>query len=531
MRLSLKKHLRKSLFYWMVIIQTSVFSQETIAIDADSNSGSFHHYIGFLHGQTNLATLPNGLDLVQQLKPKFWRNANWNNTQLLADTLHVNTELVISDFYADFKGGYVNAKPWLNWSEYENFVDTLVDQFLAAGAAPTYWDLWNEPNSTVYWTGNIDQFVECVIRTTTILSSIDTTLKLVAPSLGFYSGSFFEVLLDTLALNGIMLDAISWHEFGLPDSLNNHVLDFRNRLMANPQWGNLEVQINEYSPQETHQIPAYKLGWLYHLEQTNVDWANMACWDNLFDGTTNWSGCGYGLNGLFSFDEQTPLPAYWVHRAYAEMTAGDKLLCTGSDAKTLALSSRMDASQEMRILTGRYYSTYNGTYLPGDNGKDSADVTLTISNYPYLSNGTIPLVIQRIPKGDSIDQHMPLQTPITIYDGTATVVSGSIQLVFDDFLDGDVYYIYLNSDTILGLQEKMQSGMEFSLFPNPSSNELVITTANTNGNKTLELMNCVGQFVKEIALNGSTVIIHVTDLPTGIYFLKLGNSIQRFVKE
>lgn len=89
-----------------------------------------------MHGQTDLQNKPIALNLIQQLKPKYWRNSDWFQTQNLAKSLSINTSLVISDFYPNFKGGYANAKPGLNWTEYENFVTTLVTNYNNAGLAP-----------------------------------------------------------------------------------------------------------------------------------------------------------------------------------------------------------------------------------------------------------------------------------------------------------------------------------------------------------------------------------------------------------
>ncbi|MBK6953905.1 MAG: hypothetical protein IPH24_18230 [Crocinitomicaceae bacterium] len=68
----------------------------------------------------------------------------------------------------------------------------------------------------------------------------------------------------------------------------------------------------------------------------------------------------------------------------------------------------------MKILVGRFYSIDNGSYLPTDIGKDSSNVTITVNNYPYLTNGTVPLIIQKIPKGDMNFQNSPLAAPLHI---------------------------------------------------------------------------------------------------------------------
>ena len=161
--------INKIILIGIIILNKSIFAQETITINAGTDSGAFKNFTGFLHGETNLNSKPIALDLVNKLKPKFWRNSDWHQTQKLADSLSVNTTLVISDFYANFKGGYANAKPWLNWTEYETFVTTLVTNYNTAGLAPNYWDIWNEPNDISYWSGTLSQLIECFKRTRFII--------------------------------------------------------------------------------------------------------------------------------------------------------------------------------------------------------------------------------------------------------------------------------------------------------------------------------------------------------------------------
>jgi len=517
----------KFLLIGIIILNKSTFAQETITIDAASDSGAFKNFTGFLHGETNLNSKPIALDLVGKLKPNFWRNSDWYQTQKLADSLSVNSTLVISDFYANFKGGYANAKPWLNWAEYESFVATLVTTYINLGLAPNYWDIWNEPNDLLYWSGSLSQLIECFKRTSDVINNINPSIKLVGPSINSYDGAGIEYILDALASYGVTLDAVSWHEFGLPDSLPNHTNNFKNRVLLNPLWGNPEIHINEYSPQQTNQIPAYRLGWLYYLEQNNVDWANTACWNN-FDGITNWSNCMVGLNGLFWHDEQSPLPAYWVTRAYAEMLNGKKIFCNHSEAKTLALSSKINSLQEMRILIGRFYSIDSGIFLPGDVGKDSSNVSITVINYPYLTNGSIPLIIQQIPKGNLVFQNSPLPSPITYYTGNVNVAGGVINITLPNFKDGDVYYVYLNSTNIIGTNETSFEN-NFSIYPNPTSSTITIKTKETI-KENLEILNAIGQSMRTEYLNGENFVIDLENLPSGLYFIKVGGMCKKIIK-
>jgi Secretion system C-terminal sorting domain/Glycosyl hydrolases family 39 len=516
------------LFIVLTSTNFRLLAQESITINAGVDSGLFRNYTGFLHGETNLENMPTALDLVRKIKPKYWRNADWHLTQNLAHKLATNTTLVVSDFYAAFKGGYDKAKPWLNWVEYETFVKSLVNQYQNAGIAPNFWDVWNEPNDASYWSGNLAQLIECFKITRRAVKAINPKIKLVGPSINSYNALGIAYLLDSLAANGVTLEAVSWHEFGLPDSLVLHTNDFKNRRVLNPTWGNPEIHINEYSPQQTNQIPAYRLAWLYHLEQNNVDWANTACWNN-FDGTTNWSNCSVGLNGLFWQDEKSPLPVYWVARAYADMLDGKRVFCNRSDPKTLALSSKNDVTKDMRIIVGRYYSINDGRFLPTDLGKDSSNVTIKINNYPYQTTASIPLLIQKIPKGNLIFQNSPFNAPITVFSGTTNVLGGTINISLKKFLDGDVYIVQLNTPNILAVND-ISTQNDFEIYPNPNSNLVTIRTKEKLKER-LFILNSVGQILSENTLNGDYFTIDTSKFASGIYFIKIGQTTKKMIKE
>jgi Secretion system C-terminal sorting domain len=511
-----------------ILANKNLLSQEIITINAASDSGSFKNFTGFLHGEKNLNEKPLAIELVKKLKPKFWRNSDWYQTQKLATSLSINTSLVISDFYANFKGGYSNAKPWLNWLEYETFITALVKNYNTAGLAPNYWDIWNEPDDISYWSGTLLQLVECFKRTALIIHKIDSSIKIVGPSINSYNGPAIEFILDELANSGVKFNGVSWHEFGIPDSLPNHTNDFKNRILVNPLWGKPEIHVNEYSPQQTNQIPAYKLAWLYYLEQNNVNWANTACWNN-FDGTTRWSNCNVGLNGLLWHDEQSTLAAYWITRAYAEMQNGKRIFCTHSTPKTIALSSKIDDTKEMRILVGRYYSIDDGTFLSGDVGKDSANVIININNYPYFNNENVSMVIQKITKGNLIFQNSPFKAPINIYSGITKVTDKVITIALQNFKDGDVYYVYLNTTNILKDSEPVLHN-NFTVYPNPIAANFITIESKEVINDNLVVLDMLGRSVLTKKLNGKQFVIDINQLPRGVYFIKFGGATNKIVK-
>ena len=112
----MKKGLHTLFFMFFLL---NGLSQEVINIDCNISDGNFNNYHGFLHGEVNLQSKPEGLQLLKNANFKYWRSSNAFDNHILADSLEFNTTIVISDIYANSQDGYSNAKPWLNFVEFE----------------------------------------------------------------------------------------------------------------------------------------------------------------------------------------------------------------------------------------------------------------------------------------------------------------------------------------------------------------------------------------------------------------------------
>lgn len=60
---------------------------------------------------------------------------------------------------------------------------------------------------------------------------------------------------------------------------------------------------------------------------------------------------------------------------------------------------------------------------------------------------------------------------------------------------------------------------EYRIYPNPVQDELTIT--NTENVKNIVIYNALGQLLRQFTINNSQLSIHVSDLPKGIYILKV----------
>jgi len=81
-----------------------------------------------------------------------------------------------------------------------------------------------------------------------------------------------------------------------------------------------------------------------------------------------------------------------------------------------------------------------------------------------------------------------------------------------------------------GVNVVSQPTISIQLYPNPVSNELIITSANKI--TAVTITNLLGQTDYTHQYNAARVQVDVADLPTGVYFVKInGTEVRKFVKE
>ena len=89
----------------------------------------------------------------------------------------------------------------------------------------------------------------------------------------------------------------------------------------------------------------------------------------------------------------------------------------------------------------------------------------------------------------------------------------------------DILLVGTNSNASVN---EVKSEKLFSIYPNPSQDILVVETNSLN-DQNGQIYNIQGQIIKSFIIKGLQTKISVADWPSGIYFVKIGNNVQKLI--
>ncbi len=88
--------------------------------------------------------------------------------------------------------------------------------------------------------------------------------------------------------------------------------------------------------------------------------------------------------------------------------------------------------------------------------------------------------------------------------------------------------IYVNN---VGLKSPVKlNEMKFSVYPNPAKNELVVSYLFA-ANNLFTISNMLGQYIMQGDIKDEKMILNIASLKAGIYFIKIGEEVRKFVKD
>jgi hypothetical protein len=278
-----------------------------------------------------------------------------------------------------------------DWTDYNNFLSRLFADVRAAGV-PVEWDIWNEPNITLFWNRPQSQYFELWRRTYQRIRAELPGTVIVGPSCACVpstSNAWWNQYLDDVKANNVVPDIVSWHSLPGDPVANvaaaNTTLGSRGIPHARP------YQINEYGASD-EQNPGDGAWYITRLERAGADGLR-----------ANWAGGGNLHNDLAnlltrnSAGQYLPKGEWWVYRFYAGQTGVS--VATTPSAGYDAYATKTNGTAKVLVGGGRTTGniTVNLQALDTTSGIVATNqVRIRLQRMPYNNSGAVagPTTVQ-----------------------------------------------------------------------------------------------------------------------------------------
>ncbi|MFI7154821.1 ricin-type beta-trefoil lectin domain protein [Nonomuraea sp. NPDC050022] len=463
---------------------SALAADQAITVDFSAGGGSpTYRASGWIYGMTENASAPPDrfyTDVkfrymraggAQLDSPGGWVSGKydrrWNSTRAqLLRTRSLGGEfiLLVHDLWG--ADGYpISRFPGDNgdWTDYDNFLTRLINDVRATGAT-VQWDLWNEPNITLFWNRPQSQYFEMWRRAYQRIRAAFPTHLIVGPSCACVPSTtnpFWVQYLDYVKANNVVPDIISWHALPGDPVANVAAADttLNSRGIPHPR----PYQINEYGA-SNEQNPGDGSWYIARLERAGADGLR-----------ANWAGGGNLHNDLGnllvrnSAGEYQPKGEWWVYRFYGSQTGQIVSVTPSSSYDAFATK----AAGTAKILVGGGSTTGNIAV-----NLRRLDITSGI-----VQNNQVRVVAERIPYNGG----GAVQGPVTVQSSVVTLSGDGTTVNLPHTTIDDTYTITLLPPTDSG------PGGSTSMLRNVNAGRcLDVPNASTVNGTQLQLWDCGG---------------------------------------
>jgi xylan 1,4-beta-xylosidase len=375
---------------------------------------------GLLHGVAG-ATPPDSA--VLPLRPRVWRSVPSRVPYARAAAVGARYQLVLSDLWGYPPTAWEGrGPPWRDLDAWERLVRRAARSLRGREVE---WDVWNEPDNEVFWTGTREQFFavyETAARA--LVDELGEGAVVGGPSTTKARPEWLEGLLGHCRRRGCRVGFLSFHANLDADEpippLEDRVRSVRALIPRYRDLSLSRVEINESIGPTDQYRPGEILGFLHHMEAGGADAAVRSCWPAL-DGSDQ---CSDGtLDGLLTPDGQ-PRSAWWAYRLYAE-GVGARVPASSDSEAVAVLASRRTVAGAAQVLLARNDRAAEGS--------PRLSVELTLRGLRSALGGARSAIVSIQQLSDTGEQ--PLAAPpvvakrrIALDDGDLTLRVGSLGL-------------------------------------------------------------------------------------------------------
>ncbi len=323
--------------------------------------------------------------------------------------------LLVSDDYGYFctwpgDGG--------DWTGLTTFMTQLISNVQAAGMTgpDVRWELWNEPELSLFWNGTQAQWLETWKHAYQQIRAAIPGAVIEGPSLATGpGGSWMNTFLDYAKTNDVMPDYISWHEEGGGADPVADLATINRQLTSRGITGVKGFDANEYGT-TGEQNPGHSAWFLARFDRAGFqglrgNWADATFFSNMAElVAANWQ----------------PNSQYWVYKRYADQTGLRTTVTAGTQVDAVAYQ---DACAAKSII------------VVGNKGGVTGAVNVVIKNIPawLQSGGSTKVLLEKMPTGNAA-----LTAPVVVTNAAATVTCNAMTVTIDWTTATDGYVVTLS---------------------------------------------------------------------------------------
>ncbi|HEX2844324.1 MAG TPA: xylan 1,4-beta-xylosidase, partial [Candidatus Limnocylindria bacterium] len=153
----------------------------------------------------------------------------------------------------DYRAIISPPKDWDRWERLvRELTEHLVERYGRAEVAHWAFEVWNEANLEVFWSGTRDEYLRLYDASVRAVKSVDATLRVGGPASA--AGKWVDELLAHCAVTGSPVDFVSTHTYGNAP-LDLRPITARHGFAGLPQWW------TEWGAHATHFNPVHDSPW------------------------------------------------------------------------------------------------------------------------------------------------------------------------------------------------------------------------------------------------------------------------------
>jgi hypothetical protein len=247
-----------------------------------------------------------------------------------------------------------------DWTGLTTFMTQLISNVQAAGMTgpDVRWELWNEPELSLFWNGTQAQWLETWKHAYQQIRAAIPGAVIEGPSLATGpGGSWMNTFLDYAKTNNVMPDHISWHEEGGGADPVADLATINRQLTTRGITGVKGFDANEYGT-TSEQNPGHSAWFLARFDRAGIqglrgNWADATFFSNMAElVAANWQ----------------PNSQYWVYKRYADQTGLRTTVTAGTQVDAVAYQ---DACAAKSIIVVGNKGGVTGAVNEGPLGKDA----------------------------------------------------------------------------------------------------------------------------------------------------------------